>query len=329
MQISYLISPDLHRMTGVWLNFQQLVISLLVVVWITSVHRDCLGNDDPTDSVVAERREIVSEALSYEHRERSQPRPLHIHILKLNLQKQDLEWRVVLGKDPDGDGPAEAELTSPFQLAKQTDHVLAVVNTNPWSEMPTESGKTAEKAIWYPGRPVDISGLAVSRGLVRSEPQKGYVSIWRGKSGRHEMNNAVDNVESVEEGFGGFQQIVRDGERIVQNDSSLHPRTGVGFDPQKESMFFVVVDGRQPGYSEGMTTVELAEFFLEIGCWDAANLDGGGSSIMALSDAGSSKLVTANRPSDRLPGGITMTRPLPIAVVLRAKEKSEQESPNR
>lgn len=319
MRIYFLIVPVLHRVTGAWRNLLQLTASVLIVVWITSVHRDCLGNDDPTGSDVVERREIVNEALSYEHRERRQPRPLHIHILKLNLQKQDLEWRVVLGKDPDGDGPAEAELTSPFQLAKQTDHVLAVVNTNPWSEMPTESAKTAEKAIWYPGRPVDISGLAVSRGLVRSEPQKGYVSIWRDKTGRHEMNHALDNVATVEESFGGFQQIVKDGKRIVQNDASLHPRTGVGFDQQKESMFFVVVDGRQPGYSEGMTTVELADLFLEIGCWDAANLDGGGSSIMALSDAGSSKLVTANRPSDRLPGGITMTRPLPIAVVLRAK----------
>jgi hypothetical protein len=91
-----------------------------------------------------------------------------------------------------------------------------------------ERADEKEKAIWYPGRPVDISGLAASRGLVRSEPQKGYVSIWRDKSGRHEMNNTLHNVATVEEGFGGFQQIVKDGKRIAQNDASLHLKTGVG-----------------------------------------------------------------------------------------------------
>jgi hypothetical protein len=42
------------------------------------------------------------------------------------------------------------------------------------------------------------------------------------------MNNTLHNVATVEEGFGGFQQIVKDGKRIAQNDASLHLKTGVG-----------------------------------------------------------------------------------------------------
>ena len=45
----------------------------------------------------------------------------------------------------------------------------------------------------------------------------------------------------------------------------------------------VVVDGRQAGYSEGMTLPELARLFESLGATDAINLDGGGSSSLALS----------------------------------------------
>jgi hypothetical protein len=46
----------------------------------------------------------------------------------------------------------------------------------------------------------------------------------------------------------------------------------------------VAVDGRQPGYSEGMTLYEFADLFVELGCSDAMNLDGGGSTTMVVRD---------------------------------------------
>jgi hypothetical protein len=45
-----------------------------------------------------------------------------------------------------------------------------------------------------------------------------------------------------------------------------------------------VVDGRQPGYSDGMTLYELAEYLVELDCSDAMNLDGGGSTTMVVGD---------------------------------------------
>jgi hypothetical protein len=66
-----------------------------------------------------------------------------------------------------------------------------------------------------------------------------------------------------------------------------------------------------------MTTVELADLFLDLGCWDASNLDGGGSSILALGQDSKKALVTANRPSDRVLGGFSVARPLPMVVILR------------
>ena len=58
-----------------------------------------------------------------------------------------------------------------------------------------------------------------------------------------------------------------------------NPRTGIGM-IDKNHFVFVVVDGRSAGYSKGMTLTEFASTFKELGCTEAYNLDGGGSSTM-------------------------------------------------
>ena len=46
--------------------------------------------------------------------------------------------------------------------------------------------------------------------------------------------------------------------------------------------FFIEVDGRQNKLSAGMTLAELSDYMLKLGCTDALNLDGGGSSTIWL-----------------------------------------------
>lgn len=73
------------------------------------------------------------------------------------------------------------------------------------------------------------------------------------------------------------------------------PRTALGVTGDGDTVFLVSVDGRQPGWSAGMTIAELAQFLVDLGAQDAANLDGGGSTSMVVGG------VLATRPSD--PGG--------------------------
>jgi exopolysaccharide biosynthesis protein len=64
----------------------------------------------------------------------------------------------------------------------------------------------------------------------------------------------------------------------------------------------VVVDGRQAGYSEGATLVELGELLLEKGAFFAMNLDGGGSSTMVMAQK-NGKAHLLNSPIDvHIPG---------------------------
>ena len=58
-----------------------------------------------------------------------------------------------------------------------------------------------------------------------------------------------------------------------------NPRTGVGIIDHNHFVF-VVVDGRSSGYSRGVTLGEFAAIFKSLGCTDAYNIDGGGSSTM-------------------------------------------------
>lgn len=100
------------------------------------------------------------------------------------------------------------------------------------------------------------------------------------------------------ESIGGSPILVRDGRRWVEDDSSgfvagRHPRTMVGWNAQGE-VLLVTVDGRQPGYSVGMSLPEAAELMLALGATEAINLDGGGSTTFVVGGA------VVNRPSDRL-----------------------------
>jgi hypothetical protein len=63
--------------------------------------------------------------------------------------------------------------------------------------------------------------------------------------------------------------------------NGANPRTVIGyFEPGHYCL--VVVDGRQPGYSTGLTTTELSQLMFNLGCKAAYNLDGGQSTAMVF-----------------------------------------------
>jgi hypothetical protein len=82
-----------------------------------------------------------------------------------------------------------------------------------------------------------------------------------------------------------------------------NPRTGVGTTPDGR-VLLVAVDGRQPGYSVGMSLLRFAQLFQSLGATWALNLDGGGSTTFVVNG------VIKNRPSDG------SERPVSSALVL-------------
>jgi exopolysaccharide biosynthesis protein len=96
-------------------------------------------------------------------------------------------------------------------------------------------------------------------------------------------------------------------------DMTLHPRTMLGFDDSGEWLLLVVVDGRNPMHSLGMSLSEQAEWMQHKGCTQAINMDGGGSSILLVRER-SGKIKTINRPSS------LKARPVPVMIGVRQRE---------
>lgn len=104
--------------------------------------------------------------------------------------------------------------------------------------------------------------------------------------------------------IGSGPYLVKDGEKFISmNQSSRQatsrsPRTAVGVSKDGFNLFLVTVDGRQRGYSEGMTIEELADYFISLGADQALNLDGGGSTTMMIQEPDNNQPTLINRPAN-------------------------------
>ncbi|MDP7020722.1 MAG: phosphodiester glycosidase family protein [Pirellulaceae bacterium] len=290
----------------------------LLLALVTPARADDQAADDKD---AAGNRHLTSLGVRYETRLLREPRPNRVHILRVGLSRGKVKPVVVIGADPDGDGPAETSLTSPLTLAKHPG-VLAFVNSNPWDSFPDENGNRNRR--WFAGQHVDISGLAATGGDLRSPPQANDTSVWITRSGKVKLGkvtDAEDKEAAVLEGMAGFQLIVKEGKVVPGPGGALHPRTSIGVDREGSVMWLVVVDGRQRRFSEGMNVHELGMLMRDLGCWRATNMDGGGSSIMGMRGP-DGKLRSVNSPSDKFLG-VTRIRPLPMVLTIRKREDAK------
>ena len=169
------------------------------------------------------------------------------------------------------------------------------------------------------GDQLDIVGVSVSNGRVVSAPRDyegradpallvahdGSARVVGGKT------YELADVRQAVAGVGGSPQadepgtlLVRDGENTGEtarvDPLKRHPRTAIGLDRSGRRLIVVVIDGRQPAWSVGVTLPELADILVEHGAYNAINLDGGGSSSFVYDPqaSGSAAQQIVNHPSD-------------------------------
>ncbi|MCW3088495.1 MAG: hypothetical protein JWQ78_1881 [Sediminibacterium sp.] len=90
---------------------------------------------------------------------------------------------------------------------------------------------------------------------------------------------------------GGGPVLLQNGEIMITNNEELkfggkaiddkHPRTAMGYTPDGK-LVLMVIQGRTPGKAEGATLTQEARMLKEVGCIEALNLDGGGSSCLLI-----------------------------------------------
>jgi hypothetical protein len=116
---------------------------------------------------------------------------------------------------------------------------------------------------------------------------------------------------------GGGPVLLQNGEIRITNNEELkfagkaiddkHPRTAMGY-TKDNKLIILVIEGRNPGIAEGATLTQEAQIFKDLGCWEALNLDGGGSSCMLINGKETIKV------SDK-----TGQRPVPAVLIIKQK----------
>jgi exopolysaccharide biosynthesis protein len=172
-----------------------------------------------------------------------------------------------------------------------------------------------------------VLGLAVSDGNTVSAPdgtpgqnasllidQKNHASIT-------ETTNTTD-ISKVFNAVTGSGIIVEDGLNVggdtpFGDGVDPNPRTSVGLSQDGRYLYVVVIDGRQPGYSVGTTSMETADLMIGFGAYTAINLDGGGSTDL-VEDNGHGGATIVNKPSggaERFDANQLGIRALPLPFV--------------
>ena len=155
--------------------------------------------------------------------------------------------------------------------------------------------------------PKDVIGLLVSRGQVvspaTSDPVQSEAVLAVSRGNRAVIAHGQDvDLGNVYTAVAGSAIIVQDGVDVSASSPNEgdpthpNPRTLVGLSHHGRFLYFVVIDGRVPGYSAGTTNAQSAALMLALGCESALNLDGGGSSEMVRADTLGAPYIV-NNPS--------------------------------
>jgi len=242
-------------------------------------------------------KQKLYEGVTYRRVVRVFPRPMIAHVLTIDTKTKGIDF-LVTPPDSEGEKPLKARTTSQFleefnlQIAINGDKFLPW-----WSHSPVD---------YYPhvGDPIAPSGFTASNGHVywlgKFEDIGIEPTLYISRKNVLSFNSQPGRVYNA---ISGDRMIVVKGEAVPDlNDKALEPRTAVGMNRNGRYLYIIVVDGRQPFYSEGVTFADLAKLLIKQGAYMGMSLDGGGSSTMVI-EGDDGKPLILNSPIDNyIPG---------------------------
>ena len=121
-------------------------------------------------------------------------------------------------------------------------------------------------------------------------------------AGGHVVFDRAEDHEGFSAAAGQFDSDITEGR---------HPRSAIGVSDR--DLYLVTCDGRRSGVDAGLTLEELAAFMLDLGCVDAMNLDGGGSTTLVH------RGHLLNRPYSEQDQPAPASRPIVSAIVVERR----------
>ncbi len=252
--------------------------------WVSSGHAVRIGNSKP-----AQLKQNLSAGVNYYRREFQSPRVYVAHILAIDLKAAAFAF--IITPPQRISGVLCTQTVSEFLEAYQVD---IAINGDGFSYLQSTPG--AESCAQ--GDPVAPNGFAASRGRIYSE--RGGATVYFSRNHVLSINQPMGSIYNAVSG----DRIILGKGKLVENLATNlpNPRTAFGLSENGRVLILAVVDGRQPGYSEGVTFPELADLLLSFGAYTGINMDGGGSSTLVIKGVDGGARVL-NSPIDQtIPG---------------------------
>ncbi len=264
--------------------------------------------------------------VTYERRIRERPRPLVLHVVTVGLTTPGVDFLVTPSVPTDGH-KLSAD-TVPGFLSQYGVHVA--INGSFFTPHYVRSPFN-----YYPhvGDGVGSLGVAISDGDRYNEAKGGWAALCI-VSNQDIRITQNDCPPETKQGIAGDIQIVKDGQlydglAILKHNTALYPRSAIAVNADNTQLLIVAIDGRQRGYSEGVTVAELGEIMIELGADRALNFDGGGSTTLAISDLADQPIVLNAPFHARVPMNLrpvanhlgVFAKPLPAEKLSREAEE--------
>ncbi|MEM6436880.1 MAG: phosphodiester glycosidase family protein [Cyanobacteria bacterium P01_D01_bin.115] len=225
---------------------------------------------------------VLFAGITYQRKIAEQPWPQVIHIVTIDLSQAELAVLVSPGTvvatcTEAAEFETTALTTSDFlaqnnlALAINANFFAPFSETTPWNFYPG------------PGDDTRVLGTAISDGVPYSLSESERPALCFGLDNRAQIASEGTCPPDTQQAIAGKQQLVWDGAPVpIEEKDTPYARVMAAVNQQGDRLWLVIVDGKQPGYSEGATLAQLTQIALRLEAAAAINLDGGGSTTLAI-----------------------------------------------
>lgn len=274
------------------------ILSLTIISSCASVSPVSMNREQPLSFKSIEYVEpvwqVFADGVDYFHGKTSSPR-LEFWALRINLAEPDLRIVVRAGAATDEQLTTNKNISFSTRVSSfvRDNNLIAGINTTPFDIITSREG-----------RPIQNKGIVISDGkkLAPINPHFDALVFYADGSADIVRQSEITSTENIKNAVGGFHQILANGQVTPRalGREARHPRSAVGISSENgKHLYLLVIDGRRSG-SAGATEYETALLLRALGSYDGLNLDGGGSTALALR-YGDGSIRTANTP---IHGGI-------------------------
>lgn len=250
------------------------------------------------------------------HLTTNQPRTLNIHVLRVDLANPDIrlhttgrhsDWGTAMSSYPQFTNETRRRRTRDYVVDQRNTgmNMVAAINASPWlpwDELPDWVFIPGTDKTTFPH--ADITGLAVSEGLLVSPGEEDRPALIYYKDWTAELAFAPEDTDTsrILTAVSAFRFALRNGgiqgNDDVTDNRNIRGRTSFGFCRANRFLLLKTIDETQ-----GATVAESGRWLEHFGAWNGLQMDGGGSTMMAIVNPDNSNVQVVNNPTSTWPHG--------------------------